>query len=66
MAATAMLKIAFFGHNLSTDFGEILYAEAEWHADKGRVTKTAIFFKSKMADCRHFENRYMPISQVAQ
>jgi len=45
-----------------SDFGEILYEEAEQHVDKGHMTKTA-FFKSKMADGRHFENRYIAISQ---
>jgi len=38
-----------------SDFSEILYEEAEQHAAKGHVTKTAIFLKSKMADGRHFE-----------
>ena len=28
----------------------------KWHVDKGYMTKTAIFLKSKMADGRHFEN----------
>jgi len=45
-----------------SDFSEILYEEAEWHVDKGYMTKTAIFFKSKMADGRHFENRKIAIS----
>jgi len=28
----------------TSDFSEILYEEAEGHADKGHVTKTASFF----------------------
>jgi len=40
-----------------SDFGEILYVEAERHPDKGYMTKTENFLKSKMADGRHFENR---------
>ena len=40
-----------------SDFNEILYEEAERHADERRMTKTAKFSKSKMADGRHYENR---------
>jgi len=49
MAATAILKFAFFlaiTHRPIVrlfDFGSILYAEAEWHADKGHMIKTASF-----------------------
>jgi len=60
MAVAAILKIAFFDHNSSTDFSdfsEILYEEAERHADKGHMTKNCKVLKSKMADGRHFENR---------
>ena len=46
-----------------SDFSEILFEEAEQHSDKGHVTKTAFFFKSKIADGRHFENREIAISQ---
>ena len=30
-------------HRRFSDFGEILCEEAEWHADKGHMTKTANF-----------------------
>ena len=45
MAATAILKIAFVAttHRRLSDFGEILCERAEWHADKGHMTKTANF-----------------------
>jgi len=45
MAATAILQIAFVAitDRPLSDFGEILCEEAEWHAYKGRMTKTAIF-----------------------
>ena len=65
MAATAILKIAFLAithREWLSDFGEILCEEAERHADNGHMTITANFLKSKMADRRHFENRYIAIS----
>ena len=45
MAAAAILKIAFLAitHRRFSNFGEILCEEAEWHADKGHITKTANF-----------------------
>jgi len=46
MAATAILKIAFFGRNSWTDcpiLAKILCEEAEPHADKGHMKKTANF-----------------------
>jgi len=46
MLAAAILKIAFFWQlliNRLSDFSEILYEEAEWHVDKGHMTKTADF-----------------------
>jgi len=59
------LKIVFWPLliNRLSDISEILHQKAERHADKGRMTKTAIFLKSKMADRRHFENREITISQ---
>jgi len=43
MAVAAILKIAFVAitHRRFSDFGEILCEEAEWHPDKGHMTKTA-------------------------
>jgi len=45
MAAAAILKIAFLviTHQPISDFSEILYEEAERHADKDYKTKTAKF-----------------------
>jgi len=46
MAATAILKIAFFGRNSWTDcpiLAKILCEEAEPHADKGHMKKLQIF-----------------------
>jgi len=65
MEVAAILKIAFWPYLIKrlSDFSEILYEEAEWHVDKGYMTKTANFLKSKMADGRHFENRKIAISQ---
>ena len=43
MAVAAILKIAFVAitHRRFSDFGEILCEDAEWHPDKGHMTKTA-------------------------
>ena len=57
------LENRFFGHNRLSDFSDILYEEAERHVNKGYMTKTANFLKSKMADDRHFVNRKIAISQ---
>ena len=46
-----------------SDFSDILYEEAERHVDKGYMTKTATFLKSKMADGHHFVNRKIATSQ---
>jgi len=53
------LENRYFGHLIYrlSDFSEILYEEAERYVDKGYMTKTVKFFKCKMADGRHFENR---------
>jgi len=45
-AVAAILKIAFVAithrrFSDFSDFGEILCEEAEWHPDKGHMTKTA-------------------------
>jgi len=57
MAAAAILKIAFWPLliNRLSDFSEILYEEAERHADKGYGKKCKCV-KFKMAHGRHFEN----------
>jgi len=45
MVVAAILKIAFLAltHQRFSDFRKILCEEAEWHADKGHMTKTANF-----------------------
>ena len=45
MAVDAILKIVFWPQliNRLSDFSKILYEEAEWHVDKGYMTKTANF-----------------------
>ena len=45
MAAAAILKNAFLAitHFRLSDFGEIFYAKAERHADKGHMIKTTSF-----------------------
>ena len=45
MAVAAILKIAFLviTHKPMSDFSKILYEEAEWHVDKGYMTKIANF-----------------------
>ena len=59
----AILKIAlspYLSRELS-DFDQIWYAESEdanFHSDDGFLTKIDFFFKLKMADGRHIENRF--------
>jgi len=43
----------------SSDFDEIWYTTAAWELDNSHVTKY-IFFKFKMANGRHFKNRFWP------
>jgi len=59
MAAAAILKIAFFGHNLSTDsLNSAKFGTRKQTACRQRPhDKNCKFLKSKMADGRHFENR---------
>ena len=45
-------------------FDEIWYADANFHFQDGNMTKKkSKFYKSKMADRRHFENHCSAISQ---
>ena len=60
----AILKIAlspYLSRELS-DFNQILYADANFHSEYGYLKKKSIFFKFKMADGRHIENRFGYIS----
>ena len=65
MAAIAILKIAFFGRNTSTD-GPISakFCMRKQNRMPTKATwKNCKFLKSKMANGRHFENRFIAISQ---
>jgi len=56
----AILKIAlspYFSCELS-DFDQIWYTDANFHSKHGNLKKKSKFFKFKMADGRHIENRF--------
>jgi len=57
----AILKIAlsrYLSRELS-DFNQTCYADyANYHSDDGHLTKKSKFFKFKMSDRRHNENRF--------
>jgi len=46
-----------------SDFDQIWYADANLHSEDGYLTKKSKFFKFKMADRRHIENRFLAISR---
>ena len=59
----AILKIAlsrYLSRELS-DFNQTCYADANYHSDDGHLTKNRSFFKFKMSDGRHNENRFFPL-----
>ena len=64
MAATAILKIAFFGRNSSTDCPMLAkFCVRKQNRMPTKATwKNCKFLKSEMANGRHFENRYIAIS----
>jgi len=41
-----------------SDFEQIWYGDANFHSENGYLTKKSKFFKFKMADGRHIENRF--------
>ena len=41
-----------------TDFDQIWYTYTNFHSEHGNLTKKSKFFKFKMADGRHIENRF--------
>jgi len=46
----------------SSDFDEMWYTTAHFELDDGQVANM-IFFKFKMADTRHVENRFLAITK---
>ena len=61
----AILKIAlspYLSRELS-DFDQIWYTDTNFHSEHADLTKKSKFFKFKMADGRHIENRFLAISQ---
>ena len=64
----AILKIAlspYLSRELS-DFDQIWYADANFHPEDGYLTKNRFFFKFKMADERHIENRFRRLTDPDQ
>ena len=61
----AILKIAlstYLSRELS-DFDQIWYTDTSFHSEHVDLTKNRFFFKFKMADGRHIENRFLAISR---
>ena len=61
----AILKIAlspYLSQELS-DFDQIWYTYTNFHSEHANLTKNRFFFKFKMADGRHNENRFLAISR---
>ena len=65
MATAAILKIvlSLYLSRKSSDFNEIWYADADYDSKVSYLTKIPKFFKFKMADGRHIENRLLAISR---
>ena len=62
----AILKIAlspYLRRELS-DFDQIWYTDTNFHSEHANLTKKSKFFKFKMADGRHIENRFLAISRL--
>ena len=54
----------FISQSELSDFEQIWYADANFHSEDGYLTKkNRNFFKFKMADGRHIENRLLAISR---
>ena len=61
----AILKIAlstYLSRELS-DFDQIWYTDTNFHSEHENLTKKSKFFKFKMADGRHIENRFFVMSR---
>ena len=61
----AILKIAlspYISRELS-DCDQICYTDTNFHSEHADLTKKTKFFKFKMADGRHIENRFLAISR---
>ena len=61
----AILKIALSPYlsRESSDFDQIWYTDTNFHSEHADLTKKIKFFKFKMADGRHIENRFLALSQ---
>ena len=46
-----------------SDFDQVWYADVDFNSQDGYLTKKSKFFKFKMADGRHIENRILTISR---
>jgi len=62
-AAILKIVLSLYLNRKSSDFNEIWYADADYDSKVGYLTKCHFFFKFKMADGRHIENRLLAISQ---
>ena len=62
-AAILKIVLSLYLSRKSSDFNEIWYADADYYSKVGYLTKHQIFFKFKMADGRHIENRLLAISR---
>ena len=61
----AILKIALspcLSREIS-DFDQIWYTDTNFHSEHADLTKKSKFFKLKMADGRHIENRFLAVSR---
>ena len=60
----AILKMALspYPSRELSDFDQIWYADVNFHSEYGYLKKKSKFFKFKMADRRHIENRFGYIS----
>jgi len=60
----AILKIALSPYlSRESDFAQIWYTDTNFHSEHRNLTKKSKFFKFKMVDGRHIENRFLAISQ---
>jgi len=62
-AAVLKIVLLLYLSRKSFDFNEIWCADANCASKVGYLTKYHFFFKFKMADGRHIENRLLAISQ---
>jgi len=58
MAAILKMALSPYLSRELCDFDQIWFADAHFHPEHGYLTKIDFFFKLKMADGRHIENRF--------